>query len=332
VKFVRPLAIIWIWLIVLSSVGVAESSAAPLQIWFNPMTWDLDDPGHKIEYTEHDFPAMLQPNAPWQTALSRIAVLKLPGNIAWSYPDLSALVSFINTHHLKVAFEDGMLFTGGTCGKGIEGMSQDPSDNHESVGIAQKWKAAGGSLDYVVMDAPFFYGHYYAQDCRYPIPEVARRVGATLAGMRASFPNIHVIDAEGPGKVPNDQWLPDMATWFNVFRQTTDQPIEGVSLDLHWSDLRPGQTLPDTARRATAYFHQLGVRSGLIINADSTPDMSDAQWMEENRRHIRDAAAAKLGLDFVVINSWQGHPQRNLPETDPTAYTSLINYAAQVWK
>jgi hypothetical protein len=90
--------------------------------------------------------------------------------------------------------------------------------------------------------------------------------------------------------------------------------------------------LPDTARRAGALFHQLGVRTGLIINADNAPGMTDAAWMDANRQHIRDATA-NLGLDYIEIDSWQNHPQLNLPETDPVAYSSLINYAfGQTWK
>jgi hypothetical protein len=54
--------------------------------------------------------------------------------------------------------------------------------------------------------------------------------------------------------------------------------------------------------------------------------------MDANRQHIRDAAAAGLGLDHIEIDSWQNHPRLNLPENDPTAYSSLINYAAQTWK
>jgi hypothetical protein len=141
-----------------------------------------------------------------------------------------------------------------------------------------------------------------------------------------------VVDAEGPGEFPNDQWLSEMAAWFAAFRQATGLPIEAVALDLHWRDIRPGQTFEETTRRAVASFRPAGVRSGIIINAENRPGMTDAAWMEANRAHIRAVAAANLGLDFITINTWQGHPTRNLPETDPTSYTSLIDYAAQTWK
>jgi hypothetical protein len=204
--------------------------------------------------------------------------------------------------------------------------------NRETVVIAQKWKAAGGSFDYVVMDGPLYYGTRYAKDCHFSMPEVAKRAGATLAGMRNYFPDIHVVDAEGPAEYPDDVWLPDMAAWFKEFKQVTGKPIEAVTLDLHWADRRPGQNFQTTARRSSAYFRPLGVKTGLVINADTNPAMTDTQWMNDNREHVREAAAADLGLDFVLINSWQNHPSRNLPVSDPSAYTSLIDYVAQNWK
>jgi hypothetical protein len=336
-KLTRVLPLLLVFCVVLASSFVA-GSAAPVQIWFVPLTWNLKDSnlkesGPKIEYTKHDFPALLQPGSAWQNAASHVTVVEMPGNVVWSYPDLPGLIAFLQAHHFKVAFSDGMLFTGGTCGKGIEGMSQDPDANRESIVIAQKWKAAGGSLDYVVMDGPLYYGTRYAKDCHYSMPEVARRVGATLAGIRNSFPDVRVVDAEGPAEYPDSVWLADMADWFKEFQRVTGRPIEAVELDLHWSDMRPGQTFQTTAQRSSDYFHKLGVRTGLIINADAGPNTTDAEWMDANREHISAAAKGGLGLDFIALNQWQNHPTLNLPETDPNAYTSLIDFAvAQTWK
>jgi hypothetical protein len=330
VKYLESLVVLS--LTVISFGSPAQDLSARIPIWFKPLTWNLKQPGPGIEYTKYDFPALLQPNAPWQGGASRIAVFMMPGNVVWSYPDLPGLISFIKAHQFKVAFADGMLFTGGTCGKGVEGMSRDADSNRETVVIAQKWKAAGGPFDYVVMDGPLYFGHHYAKDCGYSLAEVAHRAGVTLAAMRNYFPDIHVVDAEGPGEIPNDQWLSEMRSWFDEFRQATGRPIEAVTLDLHWHDRRPGQSWQDTARRATASFHEVGVKSGLVVNAESSPTTTDAEWMDDNRLHIHDAASAKLSLDFVLINSWHNHPSRNLPESDPVAYSSLIGYTDQVWK
>jgi hypothetical protein len=36
-------------------------------------------------------------------------------------------------------------------------------------------------------------------------------------------------------------------------------------------------------------------------------------------------------LDFIVINSWIKYPTLNLPESNPSAYTSLVDFAAHLW-
>ena len=48
--------------------------------------------------------------------------------------------------------------------------------------------------------------------------------------------------------------------------------------------------------------------------------------MEEAKQNILNVSAAKLPLDFAIIASWVHHPYRNLPETDPLALTSLVNW------
>ena len=325
--------------ILLTSTGVmfgcflpaAEPRVPAIEIWFTPLTWDIKPSGEGIEYTRYDFPALLKPDAPWQAAASRVSVFSVPGNVVWSYPDLPALIALIHKHRFKVAFGSGMLFNGGLCGRGVEGISQDQDANRETINIARIWHDAGGSLDYVVMDGPYYYGHYYAKDCNYSTAEVARRAAATLKGVMTYFPKVKVVDAEGPGTIADDVWLTEMQAWFDAFRNASGRPIDAVALDLHWSDLRQGYTWEGTTRRASMRFHSLGVKTGLFINAENRPGITDAEWMEANRQHIIEAARGKLGLDFVFINEWHGHPQRNLPETDPLAYTSLIDFTFQDW-
>jgi hypothetical protein len=319
-------------LVAFSLVAMANAQSSTPQIWFGPLTWNLKEPGPGIEYTRHDFAMFLKSDAPWQDAASQVAVLELPGNVVWSYPDLPSLVAFTKRHQFKIGFGDGMLFTGGKCGKGIEGISQDQDANRETIIIAEKWKQAGGTLDYIDMDSPYYFGTYYAKDCHFSIRDVAERAGATLKGVLEYFPDVHVADAEGPGQIPDEQWLPGMAEWFKEFQKVTGRPIEAVPLDLHWHDLRPGYTWQQTTRRAVNYFRQFNVRTGLIVDAESDPSTTDLQWMNDVRAHIREANAAKLDLDFVGIYSWMNHPTRNLPETDPLGYTSLINYTVQTWK
>ncbi len=324
-RVLAPLAII------LMSVAWTPSLAAnkDIQIWFGPRTSDIKPSGKGIEYTVHDFPALIAPGANWAHAESRISVINVPGNVVWSYPDRQSLVAFFNRTKFKLAFGSGMLFNGGKCGVGMEGMSQDPDFNRETVRIAELWKQAGGRLDYVMMDGPYFFGHVVREGCQYSIPEVARRVAATLSGVLHYYPDAKAIDAEGPGSLPNEVWLSGMDEFLKAFKVASGRAMYAVAMDLHWKDLRPNESWTHTARLGASFFHQRGVRAGLFIDSDATRQnlSSDAAWMEDNRRHLSQLAQEHLDLDFISIESWTDVPKYNLPEQSPVAFTSLINVA-----
>ena len=133
-KYLMKLACPALWLILLSVVGAAEQQASRMQIWFGPLTWNLKEPGPGIEYTKYDFPALLRPDAPWHGAASHLSLLELSDNVVWSYPDLPSIVSFVKSHGFKFAFSDGMLFTGGACGKEIEGTHRGRSPSESARG------------------------------------------------------------------------------------------------------------------------------------------------------------------------------------------------------
>jgi hypothetical protein len=320
------------WILLLAGQCEAQTStqksASATEIWFSPQTKEVSPDTKKIDYSTHDFSELLKPDAPWQQAALRTAVLILPANTVWSYPDRPAVVRFFKDHNFRVGFSFGMLSNSGNCPVGVEGISQDTDFNHEAVTIARLWKEAGGRLDVVAMDAPLGYGHFLEPICRMPIAEVARRAAATLARIRSYFPNVEIVDAEGAGRLENPVWFEMMENWFREFYQQSGQKIDAVALDLHWQDLRPGNSLEDTSRRAAAFFRAHQVRTGLIINShEHGPTVTDAQWMEANRRHIGDAA--HLGLDFLFIAGWMGHPKNNLPDSNPSSYTSLVDFADQ---
>lgn len=330
---IRSCAYMCLMLVGLARAGVALAQSPPHEpapeIWFAPMTWEISPQTHQIDYSMHDFPDFLQPAAPWQQAASRTAVVALPHNVVWSYPNRSELISFFREHHFKTAFGFGMLFDKGECPESVEGISKDSAVNVESVNVAKLWNEAGGSLDYIIMDGPLGYGHILVPKCRYSVEEIARRAASTLKGIQAFFPHVRVVDSEGTGRMMDAEWLKLMDTWTKAFKRAAGVPIEAEALDLGWDDLRPGESWERTTGAASRFFSARGIKTGLIINDNKIgPSVSDETWMAANRRHIKEVADRNgLGLAFLLINGWMHHPRRNLPETDPTAYTSLIDYA-----
>ena len=113
-------------------------------------------------------------------------------------------------------------------------------------------------------------------------------------------------------------------------------------MDMHWYDVwHTGYNLVDASREITDYLHSRGVKAGLIIDADDdfvvTGNAKTRQpitaegFMQANRDHMRLVHDAGLPLDFIVIDSWMKYPKWNLPESDPNAFASLVNFAYHLW-
>jgi len=65
-------------------------------------------------------------------------------------------------------------------------------------------------------------------------------------------------------------------------------------------------------------------------SSDPRKDMTNSYWMAAVRKHIDLIKQHAIPLDAIDFASWMKFPQRNLPESDPEAWTSLINYAHDV--
>ena len=323
-------AAIWCACLLALAFATAPAFAAPPpEIWFNPLNSNRNPSGRGLQYSEHDLPAVMASDAEWANANAHIKVLGLPGNVVWSYPDKAALVKFVNSHAWKFSLSLGVMYVGDVCTVRYEGVSLDTDYNHEAVHIIQNWKRMGGRLDYVVLDAPLYYSHYDRPDCSLSVEAIAQRSANTMRMVLAEFPDVQIVDAEGPGRTPNDVWLADMQHWIRQFQRASGHRIDAVTLDLHWRDLRQGNSWQDTTSRAVQTMHRLGMKIGLNINAEAgvAHPQTNAQWMDANRLHIDQAINSNLGVDYIHFAQWHHHVELNLPETDPMAYTSLVNYA-----
>jgi hypothetical protein len=290
----------------------------------------MQPPGHRVEFTKFDFSQMLDAYAPWQKAASRVSVLTIGGHTMELFHDLPSVVAMTNRYGFKVATAGAMISTDGLCAiQATEGVdSKNKNFAGEVVYALKKWKLSGGRLDYIIMDSPFYFGYYViARDCHYSIADVAHRAAATLKEIRQLYPAVKVMDAEGPGAMPVDRWLPDFKQWLLDFKVDSGQQIDAVGMDFHWRDAwHTGYDWVSAVRTTSALLHTQGIASGLYINAEDQ-NTTNVNWMKVNREHLETALKPNSGLDFVYIASWGRFPDRNLPESDPTAYTSLVNDA-----
>jgi hypothetical protein len=143
----------------------------------------------------------------------------------------------------------------------------------------------------------------------------------TVREVRALYPNAKFVDYEVPQDLPLDEWVATLKEWLSAYREATGAPLDGLAIDAHFRE--PWQ---EPARSTIDILHARGLRAGIFLTASGGPDVTDESWMKEAKQNIINVREAKLPLDFAIVASWVHHPYSNLPETDPLALTSLVNW------
>jgi hypothetical protein len=299
---------------------------------------------------------MLDPASPWQTAAKRLDMIgfatahavEIYGKTKTT-PSLPAIKAMIDRIKFRVAGGGSVVALGDRChANGVEGVTNDPEVASEATWTTKAWHDYGLPMDAYVMDSPYYFaGIHLAKQCHFTPEEVAQRAAATMKGLKALYPNLQVMDAEGPGEIPVAQWLPNFHRFLNAFKAAYGAPITAVHLDMHWADdWHNGYRWVTAVRQITDDLHKQGVKVALIMDAydgqwdpdlpppnpkaDPRTAMTAQYWMAAVRKHIDLIKSEKLPIDAVAFASWMRFPTRNLPETDPTAWTSAINYAHDV--
>ena len=334
--FTRPWRLLVVCLICLAP------SARAQEIWFAPMQDSVTPSG--VTFAGHDFPAMVASMEGWRQAAQHMTAIELnTKHIVETYPDLAAVVRMVNAFGRKVIGGGSVLFSNGEC-KSNEGMNGDHDFEHENALTLRAWHEKGGRLDILSMDGPFFFGLYAAPDCHFTIREIARRAAATVNQILQYYPDLEILDVEGPGPVPVPKFLAEYEVFLREFNAQSRRPITRMSLDMHWIDAwHTGYRWVDATRRIAAFAHEHGLKVGLLLDAeDDTVQSADGSvitkekvtlgsWMQMVREHMALARRERLPLDHVEIVSWMKFPQKNLPESDPDAFASLVGEAWRVF-
>jgi hypothetical protein len=316
------------------------------EIWFSPKQQSLNTEGPGIVFNKYDFPTMVASDDGWQQAASHVAAMQINAvGIVEAYHDVQSVISMINRHNFKIIVSGSVVYTNHECSVRSEGVTNDEGFEREFVLQMRHWARVGGRTDYITMDSPLVFGYYVTQkECHFSVEEVARRAATTVNMVLQEFPAARIVDAEGPAWLPPKSWWPDYDKFLRTFNSVSKRPIEYLSLDMHWTDdWHTGYRWVTATREIADYAHAHGLKVGLIFNADprhiqsadgetvSDKPMTDALWMQAVRDHMKLAHERRLPLDFVSLNSWVKFPLRNLPESDRAAYTSLVNYAYDLW-
>ena len=131
---------------------------------------------------------------------------------------------------------------------------------------------------------------------------------------------MRLIDIEPCSSLNDDNRIEELSEFLSAFRRADGQPFAAVHLDIAWWQ----PSWQERARSVTDSLRGIAEPVGVIYNGNPD-DKTDPAWLNSAREHFREyEALAGSPPDQAVLQSWERHPMRVLPETDPTAFTSLI--------
>ena len=280
------------------------------QIWLGPQP-----PGSPIG--PPDYFDLFTANAPWQQAAHGTHVFKLYGG--WidgpaKDDQLRQIVADLQRRGLGIAFEAPPLAATDECTALYEGFGYQPLGHNVSLRI----KAAGGTVNYADLEHPYdavtFSGA--PPNCSYSAERAAQDVAVYVQGVRSVFPDVRIGAIETA-----DHSVEAVARWVEAYRAVMGEDLDYFSLDVDYSR-------PNWAKDAHAiedYLRGRGIESGIFYRGDEN-DTSSAQWIAKaEQRFVEYEVIAGGRPDRAIFQSWHHQPDHVLPETDPSAFTYLVN-------
>ncbi len=303
--------------------ATASPPPAPPDLTARPLTWLAPLPplstGPGREFTgSPDFMTLFGAGADWGKAAG-IGVFKLYGEwVAYAATDaqLAEVVRSLRETGHALAVEMGPLEPDG-CGQGVEGFP----GLDEARRIGDRIAAAGGRIDLVAMDEPWFYGHVYdgPEACRWSLDRIADGVLAFEAVMRERFPDVIVGDTEA---LPRDLDPDRLLAWLDAYGARAGHSLPFVHLDLDFG--RPDW--PSMVHRLDADAGRRGTDVGVIFFGDPS-DPDDSAWFGTLAQRLTALAADGAGRppDHLLFQSWQDRPDRVLPADDASTWTGFVS-------
>jgi len=265
-----------------------------------------------------DFMALFQPDAPWPEAAGLIQVFKLYGEwVAYHASDdqLREVVTDLERRGLALAVEAGPLNAPTDCGQGVEGFA----GTEEARLIARRIRAAGGTIDLIALDEPFFFGQIYdgPNACHWSTERIARGVDEFVQTMRSFFPEVIIGDTEPlAGAATPSAYI----AWLQGFRAEAGYDLAFLHMDIDWG--RPGWT--DEVLQIEEFGREFGVPVGIIYTGNSQ-DPSDEAWLSiAGERVLRYEDEHSGRPDHVLFQSWHDRPDHVLPESEPYTFTGFL--------
>jgi hypothetical protein len=229
-------------------------------------------------------------------------------------PELTRVRTTLDEFGLAAAVETGPLFPTDDCGRDVEGFAGEQArDTVENV------RRAGGTIDLIALDEPWFYAHLYDGPgaCHWPVERIAAGVAEFARIVRETFPNVLIGDIE---PLPDPVSAAGLADWMDAWTDALGEPPAFLHLDPNYG--RTGW--PELIGAIGEEAHARGVPYGVIAFGEPY-DRSDLAWLQHGGQRLnRLRIVAGVEPDHLIFQSWQDRPDRALPESDPETYTGWL--------
>jgi hypothetical protein len=277
-----------------------------------------------------DFMALFEPDAPWKSAASHVAVFGMglpPPKTPGADEKLTQIFADLRRRNIGLSITLAPLSSthptadGQRCGYHVEGYGAETGPLHD----AQWIKSLGGEPQYFEMDEPLYFGHVYTgpNACSSTIDEIVDDVAKQVRRIKSIFPNAKIGDGE-PAGFPSETWLDDVENFITKFHAVTGQDLAFFRLDVGW-----GYAWRDKVQALSRVLRRHGIPLQVIYNG-SGRDKTGQEWIEHAIEHAKEFERIVVP-DAVSIQCWTTYPDHLLPETDRSALTSLINRYVE-WK
>ncbi len=304
--------------------SATEQTQKPMQLDHQPLYWFAPLPPLSVSegrpfIGSEDFMDLFNEDANWKNAAEHIQVFKLYGEwVAYKATDteLKIVLANLAQRGLAVAVEAGPLNASAECGQNVEGFA----GIEEGILIANRIKAAGGTIHLIGMDEPYYYGHFYdgTNACHWSAEKIATEINTYVNAVRKIFPDVIVGDTEplsGPADAKAYQ------DWMDTFRKVNGYDLAFIHMDIDWS--RPAWS--DEVKSIEEHGKEIGIPVGIIYTGNSF-DKTDQDWLGAAGERVKKHELANGGNpDHVLFQSWNDRPDFLLPDSELFTFTGFIN-------
>lgn len=237
------------------------------------------------------------------------------------YPEdqIRLILADLKRRGIALGFEAGVLTNDQTCGTNVEGYGI-----LSTLDQMRRIKQLGGEIEYLAVDEPVWHTMAYPNGpgCYWPVRRTAANAAQNVAAIRAIFPNIKVGLEENPD-VPDfgaAGTVPLMVEFMDAWREYFGEPLAFTVFEVNGNT--DWQTAIPELRKAT---RARGIPFALFYRGWGNSPSND-DWMTEARLLFeRYETRMDAPPESAFFYSWDNYPDHVLPETNPGAFTWLIN-------